>query len=73
MNLINGIILPFSAALFFSMVLTPAVFGQTGISVAEERCSCTCADYLVEKDTQECQARCTTGWEERQCAVSAMP
>ena len=55
------------------MVLTPAVFAQTGISEAEERCSCTCADYLVEKDAQECQARCTTGWEERQCAVSAMP
>ena len=73
MNLINRIILPISASLLLSMVLMPDISAQTGMSEVEESCSCTCADYIVEKDVQVCQARCTTGWEERECAVSAMP
>jgi hypothetical protein len=73
MNLINRIILPLSASLLLSMVLMPVTSAQTGMPGAEESCSCTCADYLVEKDVQGCQAQCSTGWEERECAVSAIP
>ncbi len=73
MNLINRIILPLSASLLLSTVLMPNASAQTGMSEVEESCSCTCADYLGEKDVQECQARCTTGWEERECAVSVIP
>ena len=73
MNLINRMILPLSASLLFSMALTPVACGQVGESGVEESCSCTCADFLGEKDVQACQSQCNTGWEERECAVSAMP
>lgn len=73
MNLIYHTILSISASLLLNLCLMLDASAQTGISQAEESCSCTCADYLTEKDLQVCQARCTTGWEERECAVSAIP
>jgi hypothetical protein len=73
MNLINRNVLLLSITLLFAVALPPDAAAQTGISEAGESCSCTCADYLEEKDVQECQAQCSTGWEERECAVSAMP
>jgi hypothetical protein len=73
MNLISRKLLIFSATLFFSMAMAPVAFGQAGASEAGETCSCTCADYLDEKGMPLCQAQCDSGWEERQCAASAMP
>lgn len=73
MKLINRITLPLSASLLLSLVLMPVAAAQTGMPGAEESCSCTCADYLAEKDVQGCQAQCSTGWEARECAISAMP
>jgi len=70
MNLLYRILLPLIASSLFSMV---AVAAQAGVAEIEESCSCTCANYLDEKDIPECQSQCYTGWEERQCAVSAMP
>lgn len=51
----------------------PVASAQTDMPEAEESCSCTCADYLAEKDVQGCQAQCSTGWEARECVISAMP